>query len=511
MTASYNLSQLGSNYLQGGTGSVARTTASKLQESVSVKDFGAVGDGTTDDTAAIQAAINTGASVFIPAGTYKITSTLTFPNTVSVLRGAGLESSIISCNGVSGGALKPASMSYFRPCWSDFGISGNSSTGIGIDLSNITNVVYDGSFERIRINVGGDGIYAPNFFSMKVDTVIAASVNGHCFRISCGPAVTFINCYAVSCGSGKAGYRLLGTINLVGCNGVDSADYWGVFGQNTSASDGFQNDFPTAGNNYPGIDMFGCNVEAFSVCGIYVCNAFRNFNIQGGKIDRASLSSAYKSLVYFTATPNVSNSNGVAAARFNLDVIFIGSGTPNGGVAATNAYIYVAGTADVMVLDVSGALNSLPGVLMGVYSNNLVPIVSNYLQHDVYEDAAQFISGLTARRFSAQMIRYATPAALTPVGSAQAINVTGYTKVTVTPAAAASISTATFTATPGAGNDYGRNGDLIIEAGNANLTINHSASGANTFRMASAANLTLTAGQVVRFCWSTTSSQWIQV
>jgi len=73
-------------YTQGGTGATSRTVTSKLQESVSVKDFGAVGDGTTDDTAAIQAAINTGASVYLPTGTYKITSTLTFPNTISVFR-----------------------------------------------------------------------------------------------------------------------------------------------------------------------------------------------------------------------------------------------------------------------------------------------------------------------------------------------------------------------------------------------------------------------------------------
>ena len=78
MTASYNLSLLGSNYNQGGTGAVARTTASKLQESVSVKDFGAVGDGTTDDTAAFTAAAAASPNgATIPPATYKITGSVT--------------------------------------------------------------------------------------------------------------------------------------------------------------------------------------------------------------------------------------------------------------------------------------------------------------------------------------------------------------------------------------------------------------------------------------------------
>ena len=57
-------------FLQAGTGAVATTVQSKLRDVVSVKDFGAVGDGVADDTAAIQAAINTGFNLVFPAGTY---------------------------------------------------------------------------------------------------------------------------------------------------------------------------------------------------------------------------------------------------------------------------------------------------------------------------------------------------------------------------------------------------------------------------------------------------------
>lgn len=65
-----------STFLQAGTGAVSTTVQAKLRESVSVKDFGAVGDGITNDTAAIQTAINSfggqPGTVFFPAGTYVI-------------------------------------------------------------------------------------------------------------------------------------------------------------------------------------------------------------------------------------------------------------------------------------------------------------------------------------------------------------------------------------------------------------------------------------------------------
>lgn len=72
-----------SGFTQTGTGSISRTVQGKLTEIFSVKDFGAKGDGVTDDTAAIQSALNACSSygtVFFPPGIYVVSSTLTIPS-----------------------------------------------------------------------------------------------------------------------------------------------------------------------------------------------------------------------------------------------------------------------------------------------------------------------------------------------------------------------------------------------------------------------------------------------
>lgn len=70
-------------FTQEGAGAVERLASEKLREWVSVKDFGAVGDGATDDTEAIQAAVNAGQPLSFPPGTYIVT-TITLPAFVSM-------------------------------------------------------------------------------------------------------------------------------------------------------------------------------------------------------------------------------------------------------------------------------------------------------------------------------------------------------------------------------------------------------------------------------------------
>jgi hypothetical protein len=155
------------NYNEGSTGAVTRTLESKLQESVSVKDFGAVGNGTTDDTAAIQEAINaivataSKGTLFFPAGTYKITSSLTI--NVSYVSIFG-ESAVLNFSSLTSGAAlvvnTTVSPAYSNSITFISGIKliGNSTTGnvIGIQYTSTQDVSHI-SVDNCNINTFGVG------------------------------------------------------------------------------------------------------------------------------------------------------------------------------------------------------------------------------------------------------------------------------------------------------------------------------------------------------------------
>ena len=90
-------------------GAVQQTVQTKLEQYISIKDFGAIGDGVADDTAAIQACLDAiqsssalGGTAYIPAGEYKITATLDLPANVS-MEGAGQFSilRVYGCDGIN--------------------------------------------------------------------------------------------------------------------------------------------------------------------------------------------------------------------------------------------------------------------------------------------------------------------------------------------------------------------------------------------------------------------------
>lgn len=103
---------------------------------VNIKDFGAVGDGTTDDSAAIQAAINSNTDfiqVYMPPGTYRLSSPIIVDRQNMSLFGAAQQTTLYPDAGVT--AIEIAKNNgVSRTQLRDFRIYGNTNATGGIAL-----------------------------------------------------------------------------------------------------------------------------------------------------------------------------------------------------------------------------------------------------------------------------------------------------------------------------------------------------------------------------------------
>jgi hypothetical protein len=134
-------------YKESG-GATSRTIKSKFAEQgISVKDFGAVGDGVADDTTAIQNAANEAKSLstnlFLPAGTYKISQAITISSAHVSVRGESFGVTRIITSHAT------ASIFSFASC-SSFEVSGlrlncsSSSAGAGIAFTDCNDLAVVG-------------------------------------------------------------------------------------------------------------------------------------------------------------------------------------------------------------------------------------------------------------------------------------------------------------------------------------------------------------------------------
>ena len=173
-------------YTPSGSGAVARSAASKFGDTVSVKDFGAVGNGVVDDTAAIQACVNaakngTNKNIYIPAGTYLISHVdmigLAYSNLTFI--GEGMPTFVFKLP-PGGRQTIPGypNPTFARTNLADgmFVLDANSANQYTNDANSIKNVTFIGI--RFQMNVAVDG------FDELMHCVCASGTSGlyfdHC-------------------------------------------------------------------------------------------------------------------------------------------------------------------------------------------------------------------------------------------------------------------------------------------------------------------------------------------
>lgn len=143
--------------------------------SVYVTAYGAKGDGTTDDTSAIQAAINAvpaaGGTVHVPSGKYKTTSSLTLPSNV-VLAGDGYNS-IIDASSVTGINVITATSTSHTVVR---GLHIKSTGGTGVFLSN-GGVLFNG----VSYGVVEDCIFENGYYGVILESSTDSTVSNNRF------------------------------------------------------------------------------------------------------------------------------------------------------------------------------------------------------------------------------------------------------------------------------------------------------------------------------------------
>lgn len=147
------------------TGAVPYPVCEKLEQTVSVQDFGAVGDGVADDTAAINLALAGSNHVLIPQGTYAINGSITVPaNATLVIQGTikpfvnpATPISFLNVTGSNVNIIfEGGKIDGISTFFSNFQNGIYASGGLTTRLSNIN--VFNGNFRNIGIDNGGTAI-----------------------------------------------------------------------------------------------------------------------------------------------------------------------------------------------------------------------------------------------------------------------------------------------------------------------------------------------------------------
>lgn len=219
---------------------------------VSVSAFGAVGDGVTDDTTAINEAIATGLDVFFPAGVYLISSALTV-SSKQRLSGEGSKNGVTITAAAGWDAVAHPTviaMTGYHPAIEHIQVDARGVTDVdGVRISaNYEPFLFD-----VKVLGGKVGVNLLSGLESRMEHV---SVNGSAesgFYIQNVPDAFLLNCSADGCQFGFRG--LGGSMTFIHCHAIKSVEH-GFYLVSPSSS-----------------QFYGCHADTNGKNGFHVTNA----------------------------------------------------------------------------------------------------------------------------------------------------------------------------------------------------------------------------------------------
>lgn len=310
---------------QSGTGAGARSLRSIINDLINVRDFGAKGDGVTDDTTAIQNAINeaqtrTGAEVYFPPRDigqwYKVTGSLTVTKPIRI-RGAGPAAVHIIA---SAGAIASGSYILDINCAAVDNVEHLTIEGLTIrSADSVPNAIRVKNASYVRLidvrpfNVAnGVDIEGSRCFSNKFDGLVCYGVTGTSVRFLSGFSgggqfafkdSTFVGAYGVTLDS----TAVVDGMTFDGCNWegcttramkvqgtLQGCNIEGVRGEGGAGS-GFEF-APVAGKEVVGLSISGMSFYSGTLASVPVIlgtsagtgGKVRGFSITGNRVGYAA-------------------------------------------------------------------------------------------------------------------------------------------------------------------------------------------------------------------------------
>lgn len=157
-----------------------------FEQTVSVMEFGAVGDGITNDTTAIMnalASVDKG-NLYFPAGTYKCN--IVVGNNTRII-GAGRQKTFFIAQDTTQPIIlfnETSSSTYYFIGGQDFSVNGNFTAEVGIQIGSTTGTVTYGSLDRVEVYRCDDNVICKNTVVFDIDELYSWQAANAAFKIN---------------------------------------------------------------------------------------------------------------------------------------------------------------------------------------------------------------------------------------------------------------------------------------------------------------------------------------